>query len=265
MRVTWLTDIHLSFNDYRHAVDFVRRVDQDGGEAVLIGGDIGEALDLPDWLALFERHVNRPVYFVLGNHDYYGSSLRQTRAEVARISRSSDRIVWLGGASVLRLSREVGLVGHGGWADGSLGDYAGSRLLLNDFLHIKDFIGLGSAQRLSRMQTLAGEAASQIDHWLPHALRQFRTVVVLTHVPPFREACRHENLPMSEDALPFFACGRLGTVIRKHAQRFTSRRIVVLSGHTHCRAQVEILPNLIVCVGGAEYGQPEIQDLPELF
>jgi 3',5'-cyclic-AMP phosphodiesterase len=40
-----------------------------------------------------------------------------------------------------------------------------------------------------------------------------------------------------------------------------NRKLTVLCGHTHGRGEVEILPNLKVLTGGAQYGKPEIQPL----
>ena len=36
--------------------------------------------------------------------------------------------------------------------------------------------------------------------------------------------------------------------------------MTVLCGHTHGKGEVQILPNLIVKTGGADYGKPELQN-----
>ena len=40
--------------------------------------------------------------------------------------------------------------------------------------------------------------------------------------------------------------------------------LTVLCGHTHGTGCAEILPNLVVKTGGAEYGHPKLQGIIEL-
>jgi hypothetical protein len=88
---------------------------------------------------------------------------------------------------------DTALIGHGGWADGRLGDYASSPVELNDHFLIDDFRGLDKGARLDRLHRLGDEAAGYFRRGLPEALARHRRVVALTHVPPFREACWHEG------------------------------------------------------------------------
>jgi hypothetical protein len=80
-------------------------------------------------------------------------------------------------------------LGHDGWADGRPGDYAVSDVFLNDYLLIKELAGLDAEARLGRLHDLDDEAAAHFRAGLPAALSGFRRLIVLTHVPPFREAC----------------------------------------------------------------------------
>ena len=49
------------------------------------------------------------------------------------------------------------------------------------------------------------------------ALERFEHVLVLTHVPPFREACWHEGRISGDDYLPYFACKATGDVLLDEA------------------------------------------------
>ena len=64
MRLTWLTDIHLNFCPGR-AQELLDRIDGADPDAVLIGGDIGEAPDVTGYLKQFAT-LAKPIYFVLG-------------------------------------------------------------------------------------------------------------------------------------------------------------------------------------------------------
>src|SRR5260370_41742809 len=76
-------------------------------------------------------------------------------------------------------------------------------------------------------------------------------VIVLTHVPPFREACWHEGRISDDDWLPHFACravgDRLAAVMRSHPDCGMS----ILFGHKHCSGVARIFPHLAVSTAGA--------------
>ena len=96
---------------------------------------------------------------------------------------------------------------------------------------------------------------------MPEALERFDQVVFLTHVPPFREACWYDGRISNDEWLPHFTCKATGDAIREAAERHPERQIEVLCGHTHGAGTAEILPNLVVYTGGAEYGEPAVQSI----
>jgi 3',5'-cyclic-AMP phosphodiesterase len=75
---------------------------------------------------------------------------------------------------------------------------------------------------------------------LPEAQRQFHHIFVLSHDPPFREACWHEGQISDENWL------------------------TVLCGHSHSAGEAQVLPNPHVLTGGAIYGKPMIQRVMEV-
>ena len=105
MRLAWLTDLHLNLVD-RDRVDGLCRIVRDGGaDAVLISGDIAEAPGVEAYLALLGRLIDRPIYFVLGNHDFYRGGIGEVRARVAAFCARSPRIHWLNAEAVIELFR----------------------------------------------------------------------------------------------------------------------------------------------------------------
>ena len=84
-RIAWLTDIHLNFLLAQQVNDFLRSVAEARPDAVLIGGDIGEAQNVCDYLQWIDGWVATKVYFVLGNHDYYYGSIAEVRRRVAKL------------------------------------------------------------------------------------------------------------------------------------------------------------------------------------
>ena len=264
MKLAWLTDVHLDFVGPDEVARLGRRIAAERPAATLLGGDISVASRLEEHLAALAAAVPSPLYFVLGNHDFYGGGIETVRAAVAALCRRTPRLHWLVESGVVALSDATALVGHDSWADGRLGDYARSQVLLNDYLYIRDFVGLDRARRLDKLNALGDEAAAHFARLLPQAFERCASVVLLTHVPPFEGACWHEGRISGPDYLPHFACGAVGDVLVEVMRARPDRQLTVLCGHTHGAGEARILPNLFVRTGGAEYGRPRLQEALEV-
>jgi predicted MPP superfamily phosphohydrolase len=262
MRVAWLTDIHLNFVSQQQMVAFLASVRKSDPEAVLLGGDIAEAPQLRYYLLTLAEALHRPIYFVLGNHDYYRGSIARVRSEVARLVKGSPYLRYLASMDVVPLAPDTALIGHDGWADGRAGDYAGSEVLMNDYFLIEELADLDSATRLKKLNALGDEAAGHFRRTLPAALKAAKKVVLLTHVPPFRDACWHNRGISGDDYLPHFVCKAAGDVLLAIMKAHPDHELTVLCGHTHGGGSCQVLPNLLVLTGAAQYGEPRVQDLP---
>jgi predicted phosphohydrolase len=263
-RLAWATDVHLNFLSAQGMDAFCAALASEEADAVLITGDIAEGPTVEPLLSLVAAELKTPIYFVLGNHDFYRSSIPRVREAVAELSRRSPWLTWLPAAGVVPLGGETALVGVDGWADGRLGDYVRSPVMLNDYLLIAELAGLSRAARLDRLHQLGDAEAAHLEAPLTAALGRYRRVIVATHVPPFKEACWHEGRLSNDDWLPHFTCRAVGEVLRRTAAAHPDRKIRVLCGHTHGAGTAEILPNLKVVTGGAEYGEPRVQGVIEL-
>ena len=263
-RVLWLTDIHLNFLNPVQFEKFIQLIRNAKADSVLISGDIGEAPRLKYYLQQLESRLRCPIYFVLGNHDFYGASIEDVDSLVREVTKDSKYLHWLTTDGIVELADKVGLIGHDGWADGRYGNYAASQLMLNDYLAIRNFVGKNKVQRLSLLNGLGDAAASYVYEWLPKALVRFDHVFFVTHVPPFREACQHSGERFDDDWLPYYASKAVGDALVKVMCDHPQKKLTVLCGHTHGRQQVNILDNLLVMTGGAEYSHPEVQHIFDL-
>jgi hypothetical protein len=261
VRLAWLTDIHLDHASESRLDDLCRAIRRAGGEGILLGGDFGEAPDVAEYLQALDAELGLPIHFVLGNHDFYGGAIARVRAEVAALCARSPRLVYLSRAGIVALTEQTCLVGHDGWADGRLGDYARSKVQLNDYRRIEELSGLDTADRLERLHALGDEAAAHFRAVLPEASGRFRRLIVLPHVPPFREACWYRGRISDVDWLPHFSCKAVGEVLAEVMAAHPECEMTVLCGHTHSPGEVQILPNLRVFTGGAEYGRPAVQQI----
>lgn len=264
MRVVWGTDLHLNFLDPPDVERFTAAIAERGPDAVLLAGDIGEAGSVEGYLGQIAERLARPVYFVLGNHDFYGGSIGAVRRRIVELCDGSRWLRWLGCEEAVELTPEVGLVGHDGWGDGRFGAGMASTVMLNDFVRIEELSWLRPEERFARLAALGDEAAAHLERSLSTALERYPRVLVLTHVPPFREACWHEGRISGDDWLPHFSCKATGDVLRRLMRSRADRELTVLCGHTHGAGFVEILPNLKVHTGGAQYGRPELQPTIEI-
>ena len=265
MRLAWLTDIHVDFLTPYELLAFCSELDAADADAFLVTGDISVAPTLTEHLEQLADGVRRPFYFVLGNHDFYGGGVFEVREAVAARCAESEWLRYLSASEVSRLSDRWALVGHDGWADGRLGNYHESPVMLNDYVLIKDLAWLSPEDRLARMQELAEEAGSHLLRTVRAALESHERVLVGTHVPPFREACWHQGAISNDDWLPHFTSKASGDALLSALEGRGDRQVLVLCGHTHGEGRTWPLPNLEVRTGGAVYTRPQIQEILELL
>lgn len=263
MRLAWLTDVHLNFVKDESRQAFYLSISEVRPDAVLIGGDISEAPDVVERLHEIERAVRKPIYFVLGNHDFYRSSMEKVQARIRKLA-TPPNLIWLTEGGVQLLNESTALIGDDSWADGRLGNYLGSQIFLNDYLLIEDFAGLDKAARLRLLNQLGDAAAMRVRTKLNEACAQRGRIVLLTHVPPFRESAWHEGRASDEDWLPHFASKAVGEVIVEVMDRHPNCNLEVLCGHTHGAGIAQIRPNVIVKTGGAVYRHPVVQGVLEV-
>ncbi len=285
MQALWLTDIHLNFIETGRLARFLDSLDACGADWIWIGGDIAEADSIGRYLSQMRDKVTPPVFFVLGNHDFYKGSILEVRKEIGTLCKQDSNLCWLPDSGITELSSRAALIGHDSWADGRYGDYWNSDLMLTDYFIIQEFnpwmveskhrvvtfdegtkrfmeIFAGEEakrRRLETMQALADEAVEHVERYLPQALERFEHVYFLTHVPPFKEACWHRGRMSDDNGLPHFASQAVGNALRRIMEQYPQRRLTVLCGHTHSGAHAQIQDNLIVYAGHASYGMPDIQ------
>ncbi|MCS7023674.1 MAG: metallophosphoesterase [Bryobacteraceae bacterium] len=257
-RVAWMTDLHLNFLPPEKASAYFDQLNQSQADLILIGGDISEAprliLDLSDLAA----RVRKPVYFVLGNQDYYRSSIAGVRAQVTQLCSRLPNLTYLSVIEGVELSPGTALVGHDGWGDATLGDFEDA-IKMRDERLIEELAACDRNSLADLLRRLGREAAEHIHRVLSYALQYYDNVCLLTHVPPFKEACWFEGAWADERHLPRFACGSVGTVIQDLMSMYPRKQLTVLCGHTHSPGYAQILPNVHVWTGGVDVGLPKIQ------
>lgn len=265
MRLAWLTDIHLNFLQVETREKYYEDIRATVCDAILISGDIAEAPSLIELLNEMAGQIKKPIYFIVGNHDYYRGNIGGVRKELTELSTVNANLFWLSASGLQQLPNNTILLGQDGWADGRLGDYHNSPVSLNDSRMIVDLFQekmLGQHQLLKKMQELADLDANALKNDLAQAVkRQPQKIIVLTHVPPFKEVSQHMGQVSDDNYLPYFSSKVMGDVLMLFSTENPSIDFLVLCGHTHSDAEYQPRTNLIVKAGKAEYYKPTIQEI----
>jgi len=253
--------VHFEFVDVDVVVAFCQRVIALEPAGLIIAGDIAQAPTVERYLRALDRALGMPIYFVLGNHDFYRGGIAEVRTAVSAVVERSEHLHWLSNIDYVSLTPETAIVGHDGWADARAGDYDTSPVMLNDYKLIAELSGLSHAERRQVLERLGDESASHFRRVLPLAFEQHRRVLAVTHVPPFPEASWYQGRISGPDWLPHFTSVAAGDAMVEAMAARPDRELIVLAGHTHSGGSVRIRPNLEVRVGSAAYGSPDLQEM----
>lgn len=267
--LAWLTDIHLNFLKPGGRKQFYQKVAEANADAILITGDIAEAPSVCELLTEFSAYLDRELYFVLGNHDYYLGNVITVRGEIQNLCEKNKKIHWLGKPEMVDLNNQVVLVGHDGWGDTRYGDFDRSQVELNDSRYIDELIQascIGKVMLKHEMKRLADADAAVLEEILHKAIEQNnpKKVLIATHVPPFKECCQYQGKQSDASWLPYFASKATGDVIAAISQKYPMIDFLVLCGHTHTKHNIKPFNNVEVRVGGAVYYRPEVQEIISL-
>lgn len=205
-RLLWITDVHLNFLGQSGVDDFFIDLATVEADGVLLSGDIGEAPSISRYLNALEHQLGRPIYSVLGNHDFYRGSLAGVRASAKVMCAACPNLYWLNQAGIVPLTESTGLVGHDGWGDGRIGNYWGSSVSLNDWCLITEFAGLDKRQRLEKLHALGDEVGAHFRAVLPDALKQFRHVIVVTRIGRWSFSAATRTGPVKPRCCPTCGC-----------------------------------------------------------
>ncbi len=260
--VRWASDLHLDHARPAVVADFFAALRRNPALPIILTGDLSTAPRLTDDLIRLAQAAAAPLWFVLGNHDHYDSSVGSVRDAVIALSETHPGIHWLPPAGVVPLDATTALIGVDGWADGRFGNALTTPLLLHDDRLIAEVAA--QPDRLGKLavkRALADADASRLATLLGRAAESARQILVATHVPPFVEALPERGRLSRIAWQPLLVSGATGAVLREFAGQHPEHQVTVLAGHTHVARDVAILPNLRCQVAGARYGAPRVETL----
>jgi 3',5'-cyclic-AMP phosphodiesterase len=259
MKLIWLSDIHLEFPTDKVVRTFIARVAGEKPDAILITGDISNAVRIEYHLGLLAT-LPCKIYFVLGNHDFYEGSFATVEATVKEACRKYPNLIHMGAGEIVRLTNETSLIGHRGWADGRAGLGSRSTARLNDHLLIQNLVRTDHTELFAILNMLGEQSAEYIKVTAAEALSTCQRLIIATHVPPFLEAALYQGKPSEPAFAPHFVNLAMGEVLLEMAHPNAGKMVTVLCGHTHHAARYAPLANLTVKVAGAKYNEPRIAE-----
>lgn len=259
-KLCWITDPHFDhlnsvgrFDGYGSDID---------ADAVLITGDIAESHSVVMLMEHFTMQFLKPVYFVLGNHDFYGGSIFDTKAKVAQ-AFDGTLASFLDNAKPCLLDDNTAVTGHSGFYDAVYGDPYYSKVEMGDFSIIQELkdnfqratwcFPYARGRLIKFLEKLGKAAAHEARASLLKALEQRRDVIFLTHVPPFREVTVHRGEISDDNWMPWFSSAAMGNMLEEVADNHPDNRILVLTGHSHGASRSLRSKNLVALGGAADY------------
>lgn len=260
-KLLWATDLHIDAAEKAYLDQFHQFIEASDPAAILVGGDISNGYQSLIHLKNMAERFKKPLYFILGNHDFYYGSIQKMRGKVKQLTAEVPNLVYLTDASVIELSATTALIGHDGWYDGKAGDFLKSDVILNDYFLIDELKNLTPEARLATLNAMGAEAGRAMRKALSAAFQRYKKVILLTHVPPFVESCMHDGQMCDANWGPHFVSQTSGEALIEVAEQHLEKQLLVLCGHTHAAADVAILPNLRALTGESVLGAPSAQGI----
>ena len=228
MRLNVLSDLHLS----RGALE----IPDNDADVVVLAGDIARPREAVDWAS----RIRKTVLYVPGNHEFYGSTIRGTIAELERLCEGT-------GIRVLdddeALVEGVRFLGTTLWTDFNLfgGGEQREAAMAEAQLRMRDFRAIRASDAGGPFTPASSASLFDVHRgWLEGKLAEpfAGPTVVITHHAPSRASVH----PRFEDSL-LSACfvSDIGGLVA------ASRARLWIHGHTHDSFDYRLNETRVVC------------------
>jgi len=246
----WFTDTHLlPFNRFK----MLNTILDEKPAGVFLTGDISNSsYTLMGDLDFLGKRIGRPLYFVLGNHDYHFSSIHKTHQGVRELCQKHRNLIWMTEADIVPLNEEVALIGSEGWysceGDSSYLKWTFDWWLINEFENMPDM-----KSRIEAFKWLAEQSANVLSERLERALENYKTVYLLSHFTSWKEANRCSSLLSEAFWEPYNTNIPLGLALEKVMVTRKKRHLVCLMGHSHLAVEIRVSRSIECRVGKGSY------------
>lgn len=258
----WITDPHFNFLGQSRTVEFLNHAKGYKPAGIFLTGDISTGRELTSHLRLALNILDCPIYFVLGNHDYYHSSFAHTDYEMSYLSKQHNNLHYLNREEPISLSKDVAVIGHNGWYDAGWRTPILPFVFWADWYFIHDFrFHDSNADRMSLMKYKADVATETLKVKLEKALKDHNTVYLLTHFPPWPEKNNKWGGLVEAFWKPYNSCKVLADMVTSVMKGHPTQKLIILAGHTHRQRYEKISHNIELRVGAGSHSKCQIEDV----
>jgi predicted phosphohydrolase len=252
-KYVWYTDTHLNWVLPWNKFRFVKRIEAENPNGIFLTGDISHGISIKWDLKYLAKHLDIPIYFVLGNHDYHYRTMENVHNDVRELCDQYPNLHWMTESDIISLNKKTAIIGAEGWYDARVGDSKYLKYTLDSWV-TTDFRKLSDAQaRLKKFRELADASAFLIKNKLEEALQNHKVVYILTHYPPWQQATRDIGTFMERFWLPYNTNIIMGQTIEQVMANYKKKKVIVLAGHTHTDSWIHISKRIECKVNKASY------------
>lgn len=259
----WLTDTHFDFLSKSEFLKYVSHLESQNLDGIFLTGDVSTGQEVSFHLKTLSRILRKPIYFVLGNHDFYRSTFKNISDEVTYLAETDPNLHFMSASpEPLYLNDKVAVIGHDGWYDARFRNPLTTLVFAMDFLFINDFKFKNSnADRIRLVRELADKSAKHVEYQLYKAIETHDIIYLLTHVPPWPRLT-HRFFGLADAFwMPYNSSMIMADTIISIMKYHPNKKLIILSGHTHLGRTEKISNNIELRVGDASLRRTELQDV----
>jgi predicted phosphodiesterase len=215
-----ISDLHLEFHP-DGGQSLLASMDFQGADVLLVAGDLCSSKSIAASLDLLCGACPKPIFYVPGNHEYYGSSFANVDAHLSSLEDAHPQLTVLNNKAVTLGGRRI--LGTPLWFPDQPGN-KGYEGMLNDFRLIRGFRRDVYGAHAKALQFLEGE------------LRQ-GDVVVTHHLPSLQSISpRFQSSPLNR----YFASPLDALIMERQPALW-------VHGHTHDSTDYSLGQTRVVC------------------
>jgi calcineurin-like phosphoesterase family protein len=258
----WSTDTHFDLTTKKRIEKFYEEIKNEKVDSLFITGDIAESDSVCFHLENLSKNLEEvEIFFILGNHDYYKSSISRVNKDIEILCQNHQNLHWFSKIDYVSVNKEVCLVGNENWWDGQFEAKVG---LLDSFIMSQDYTTIEELKPdninyfFDKVRIQSHQCTQAILQKLTAAFKAHDTVYLLLHVPPFKNACEHFGIPMGPTWLNHFCNKTLGDKLIDFMDLRKNKSLKIICGHTHSSLSFKPSENITVKVGKSDYFRPKI-------
>lgn len=236
----WLTDLHVDRLSKVQHQELINKISAAGAEQIWLTGDIGDPPFNWQFLETLLKRLDVPIYFVLGNHDYYHQSIADMRTQAWQLTCEFEHAYYLTMTHPI-VRGDMMLTGVDAWANTN--DIP-LKARTWDAEAIDNWAALSLSELQQAMNVQAQEDAKHLRLQCEQGItKRTKNVYLLTHIPPLHAVQSDKAKPLQNDRSVFYSCA-LADVLTDLQKDYPTIAFHIYSGHVHKTFQYQISENM---------------------